>query len=161
MLSFMRAPYPVFVIAAAVAVASAFGQSAKPTAPAKPGKLTKAPVTVTFEAHNEGSVEGPIYGDGNLVTVTIDSAGIRYAVKNASSVDKPLSLTWAQVSGWQANNFTSKRPGRAVAGGGDFGIGIYLGIRYFSFRTRNGRDYIAALKALRGYAYAKERSGIG
>lgn len=139
------------MIAAAAVAALAFGS----------GEVAKPPVSVTFEAHNEGGVEGAIYGDENLVTVTIDSTGIRYTVKSANSVDKPLSLTWAQVSGWQANNFTSKRPSRAAAGGGDFGIGIYLGARYFSFRTRNGNDYLAAVKALRGYAYAKERSGIG
>jgi hypothetical protein len=39
--------------------------------------------------------------------------------------------------------------------------GVYQGARYFSFRTRNGRDYPAAIRTLRSFASAKERSGIG
>jgi hypothetical protein len=127
----------------------------KATQAAKATTAKKTPPPVTFEAHNEGSVEGNIYGNENLVSVTIDSDGIRYQGKG---MDKPFSMPWVQVSGWQANNFTSRSPSHA---GGDFGIGVYLGARYFSFRTRNGRDYTAAVKELRALAYAKERPGIG
>ncbi len=143
------------------AAVPACAQDAKITSATKSTEVTKAtkakktPPPVTFEAHNEGSVEGNIYGSENLVSVTIDSAGIRY---QARSMDKPISLTWAQVSGWQANNFTSHSPSHA---GGDFGIGIYQGAVYISFRTRNGSDFTAAVKLLRALAYAKERAGIG
>ena len=128
----------------------------EPLKAAKAKKETKATPPVTFEAHNEGSVEGAIYGLENLISVTIDSTGIQYKDK---SMDKPVSISWAQVSGWQANNFTSRSPGRSDDG--DFGIGIYQGARYFSFRTRKGRDYLAAIKILRTLATAKERPGIG
>jgi len=121
---------------------------------AKAGKATKTPPSVTVEAHNEGV--GDIYGDENVVSVTIDSAGIRFQGKG---MDKPIALTWAQVSGWQANRFTSYSVNRTT--GGDFGIGIYQDAKYFSFRTHNGRDYTAAIKALRRYAGAKERAGMG
>lgn len=153
----------VTVCAASFAALSTSGQDAKSTAAAKAPKSTKASAKtqksispLTFDAHNEGSVEGNIYGSENLVSVTIDSEGIRYQGKD---MDKPFSMPWAQISGWQANNFTSRSPARA--GGGDFGIGVYLGARYFSFRTQNGRDFTAAVKVLRALAYAKERAGIG
>lgn len=138
---------------AAIMIAALMLQ-AVPARAAKATKATKAPLSVTFEAHNEGA--GDIYGDENLVTVTIGSAGIRCQGKG---IDKPLALSWAQVSGWQANRFTSYSVTRAT--GGDFGIGIYQDARYFSFRTHNGRDYTAAIKALRAYAPAKERAGMG
>jgi hypothetical protein len=109
--------------------------------------------TVTFEAHNEG-VE--IYGDSNLVSVTIDRFGIRYQAKGASTAQ---TIPWAQVSGWQANSFTTRSPSRA--GDGDFGIGIYQNERYISFRTRSGRDYIAAVNVLRALAADKRRPGMG
>jgi hypothetical protein len=146
---------------ALVTAASVAGQGkpteAKPTQQAtKARKETKAIPPVTFQAHNEGSVEGAIYGEENLVSVTIDSAGIHY--KNKTQ-DKPTTITWDQVAGWQANNFTSRSPNRPD--GGDFGIGIYQGTVYLSFRTKNGRDYLAALKALRTVVPAKERPGIG
>jgi len=159
----MRARNQLTVIAvfwvASFAAVSTRAQDAKTTAATKGTQTTKAkkaPPPVIFEAHNEGSVEGNIYSNENLVSVTIDSDGIRYQGKGT---DKPFSMTWAQVSGWQANNFTSRSPGRA--GDGDFGIGVYLGTRYFSFRTHNGRDFTAAVKVLRTLAYAKERAGIG
>lgn len=150
MLSGMRSPRRIADTIAVVALA-VFSLSAHA---ADSKKATKAPVTVTFEAHNEGV--GDIYGEQNLVSVTIDSVGIRYQGKG---MDKPYALTWAQVSGWQANRFTSRSPARGT--GGDFGIGIYQDARYFSFRTRNGKDYIAAIKALRNFAMAKERTGMG
>lgn len=159
----MRTPNLVFVAAAALAMSSAMvsravgqalpasgGQAAKPASGKK-----KTPI-VAFQAHNEGSVEGEIYGAANLVSVTIDAAGIRYQGKG---MDKPYSIPWDQVAGWQANSFSSHRPG--ASGNGDFGIGIYQNVRYFSFRTHNGADYAAAVKALRTFAYAKERPGIG
>jgi hypothetical protein len=140
-----------------------FGQTPKPTQAAKQTirattakKATKAIPPVNFDAHNEGSVEGAIYGDENLVRVTIDSAGIRYQSK---SMEKPVALTWGQVAGWQANNFTSRSPSHTTSG--DYGIGIYEGGVYLSFRTKNGLDYVAAIKALRTVASAKERAGIG
>ncbi len=114
-------------------------------------KATPAPISVTFEAHNEGTDE--IYGEENLVTVTIDSAGIRYQGK---SMDKAYVMTWEQIGGWQPNSFNSYSAKRA--GGGDFGIGIYQA-RYFNFRTHNGTDFLAAVKILRKYAAAKERKG--
>jgi hypothetical protein len=164
----MRAPNRLIVAVvalASIAASRAPGQDSKPTgAPntAKPTKspkskkATKAPVIATFEAHNEGSVEGAIYGDENLVSVTIDAAGIRYQAKGA---DKPVVMVWDAISDWQPNNFTSYSPGRA--GAGDYGIGVHMGGKYLSFRTRNGRDYAAALKALRAQAPSKERPGIG
>lgn len=120
----------------------------------KKTKATRAALSVTFEAHNEGT--GEIYSDENLVTVTIDRAGFRY---RGVGMDKPFALTWDQVSGWQPNRFTSYSTARPV--GGDFGIGIYQDARYFSFRTHNGRDFDAAVKALRLYARDKERAGMG
>ena len=152
------------ILTVAYLVASpVFGQTAKATGATKSTalKATKAakPIPpVTFEAHNEGSVEGPIYGEENLVSLTIDSAGLRY---QSNGQDKPVTITWDQLSGWQPNNFTSRSPGHASTNGGDYGIGIYLGARYLSFRTRSGRDYLAAVKALRALAAAKERPGIG
>jgi len=128
----------------------------KSTKPVKERKATKTAPPLIFEAHNEGAVEGAIYGDENLITVTIDATGIQYQGKG---MDKPLSIPWDQVTDWQANNFTSHNPARAVAG--DYGIGIHQGTRYFSFRTRNGRDFTAAVKALRAKAFSKERPGIG
>lgn len=125
-----------------------------PGSAARKPKATKAPVVVTFEAHNEG--RGEIYGDENLVTVTIDSAGFRYTAKG---MEKPFSLKWEQVSGWQPNRFTSYPANRPT--GGDFGIGIYQDAHYFSFRTHNGLDFTAAVKALRAYAQDKERTGMG
>ena len=150
MLSIMKVPRPLLIVlmaASSVGAFPVFGQTAKPT---KATKATKEIPPFTFEAHNEGSVEGAIYGDENLVTVTIDAAGFRYQSK---SMDKPISIIWDQLSGWQANNFTSYSPGRA--GGGDFGIGIYQGAHYLSFRTRNGRDYTSAIRALRALAAPK------
>jgi len=153
------------VVAALAALLSAFpapGQDSKTTSapkaakPTKEKKATKTIPPVTFEAHNEGSVGGRIYGDENIVSVTIDVTGIRYQGKG---MDKPYSIPWDQVSDWQANNFTSYSPGRGT--GGDFGIGVHQGARYFSFRTRNGRDYTAAIKALRARAPLKEHPGIG
>ena len=164
MLSVMSVRNRLIVVAVWVASFAAIctrAQDAKNTSASKATQATnttkakKAPPPVTFEAHNEGSVEGNIYGDENLVSVTIDSEGIRYQGKG---MEKPFSMPWVQVSGWQANNFTSRNPKRPS---GDFGIGVYLGARYFSFRTRNGRDFTAAVKLLRILAYAKERSGIG
>lgn len=166
----MGAPNRLIILAAAVASIAAPrapGQDSKPTSapkaakptavkPTKEKKATRAIPPVSFEAHSEGSVEGPLYGDENLVTVTIDSAGIRYQGKG---MDKPVTMTWDQVSDWQPNNFTSYSPGRA--GAGDFGIGVHQGGHYLSFRTRNGRAYLAAIKALRALAPAKERPGIG
>jgi hypothetical protein len=128
-------------------------QTPKSTAHAKATKTTPA---FTFEAHNEGSAEGGIYGESNLVSLTIDAVGISY--RGAGS-DKPNSMTWAQISGWQANNFTSRSPGSGAPG--DFGIGVYVGARYLSFRTRNGREYTGAIRVLRVLAAAKERPGIG
>jgi hypothetical protein len=140
--------------AAVVLAFATIALSSIPAHGAKRAKATKPPVTVTFEAHNEGV--GEIYGAENLVTVTIDSEGIRYQGK---SMEKPYALRWEQVSGWQPNYFTSYSPGRAS--GGDFGIGLYQDARYFSFRTRNGAAFTAAVKALRAYAPAKERTGMG
>jgi hypothetical protein len=148
----------VMVYAVSFAALSASGQDTKSTTAAKATNTTKAkkaPPPITFEAFNEGSVEGNIYGAENLVSVTIDADGIRYQGKG---MDKPFAMTWAQIAGWQANNFTSRSPSHS---GGDFGIGVYLGVRYFSFRTHNGRDFTAAVKELRALAYAKERAGIG
>ena len=157
----MRTPRLPLVLSLAAAVV--FGQSAATPASGSSGakstksaKATRPGPSVTFQAHNEGGAEGAIYGDDNLVTVTIDSSGIRYQSKG---MDKPVSISWAEVSGWQPNNFTSKRPSRTTTG--DYGIGIHQGAKYISFRTRNGRDYSAALKALRTLAYAKEQAGIG
>jgi hypothetical protein len=161
----MGAPNRLIVIVAAVASIAVYpapGQDAKPasgaksTKPGKEKKATKAIPPVTFQAHNEGSAEGAIYGEENLVTLTIDSTGIQYKSK---TMEKPVSILWAQVAGWQPNNFTSRSPSRPD--GGDFGIGIYQGAQYLSFRTRNGRDYTAAIKALRALAALKERPGIG
>jgi hypothetical protein len=156
------------LMAAYLALSLASGQPAKPTSAAKsttinPKKATKSIPPVTFDAHNEGSVEGPIYGDENLVSVTIDSAGLAFLSKNQQSKgqDKPVTIKWDELSGWQPNNFTSRSPSRTSATGGDYGIGIYLGARYISFRTRSGRDYMAAVKVLRTLASAKERPGIG
>lgn len=159
------------LLSVAYFAASALGQTAKPTAvaasgakstaAAKPTKATKPAKTikpVTLEVHNEGSVEGAIYGNENLVTLTIDSAGLHYQRKGE---EKPTTVTWDQLSGWQPNNFTSRSPSRTSVTGGDYGIGIYLGSRYISLRTRSGRDYLAALKALRTMAAPKERPGIG
>jgi hypothetical protein len=114
-------------------------------------KKAPDPISVTFEAHNEGTDE--IYGEENLVTMTIDSAGIRYQGKG---MDKPYVMTWEQIGGWQPNIFNSVSPKHAS--GGDFGIGIYQA-RYFNFRTHNGADFLAAVKILRKYAAAKERKG--
>ncbi len=155
--------FPIILMAAYLAPSLASGQLAKPTSAAKsttvnPKKATKPIPPVTFDAHNEGSVEGPIYGEENLVSVTIDSAGLRYQGK---AQDKPVTIKWDELSGWQPNNFTSRSPSHTSATGGDYGIGIYLGARYISFRTRSGRDYMAAVKALRTLASAKERPGIG
>ena len=119
--------------------------------PARAKKATTAPISVTFEAHNEGT--GEIYGEENLVTVTIDSAGVRYQGKG---MDKPYVMPWDQIGGWQPNVFNSISPKRSS--GGDFGIGIYQA-RYFNFRTHNGTDFLAAVKALRKYAADKERKG--
>lgn len=161
-------PFPIILIAASLAPWLAFGQAKPPASPAKSTaaksttpevkKATKAIAPVTFDAHNEGSVEGSVYGDENLVSVTIDSAGFHYQAKGQ---DKPETIKWDELSGWQPNNFTSRSPSQKSATGGDYGIGIYLGSRYISFRTRSGRDYLAALKALRAAASAKERPGIG
>jgi hypothetical protein len=149
----------VATAAALVAAAMASAQTAKPTTASKAtkgAKSTKAIPPVAFEAHNEGSIEGAIYGAENLVTVTIDSSGIHYLGKGSKD---PVSIPWDQVSDWQPNNFTSRSPSRTTEG--DYGIGIHQGARYFSFRTRNGRDYLAAIKALRAHAAAKEHPGIG
>ena len=159
---------------ACLASSLASGQTAKPTDAAKSTtvnpttvnptavnqkkKATKAIPPVTFDAHNEGSVEGPIYGDENLISLTIDSTGLHYQGKTQ---DKPVTIKWEELSGWQPNNFTSRSPSRTSATGGDYGIGIYLGARYISFRTRSGHDYMAAVKALRTLASTKERPGIG
>jgi len=156
-------PFPIILMAAALAPSPAQGQPAKPTSAAKSTtvnakKATKAIPPITFDAHNEGSVEGPIYGDENLVSLTIDSTGLHYQAKGQ---DKPVTIVWAELSGWQPNNFTSRSPSRTSATGGDYGIGIYLGARYISFRTQSGHDYMAAVKALRTLASAKERPGIG
>lgn len=161
MLAGMRAEQVGFhvgliVTFAAFAVIPAFGQAPASAKATKSRRATKAAPPFTFEAHNEGSVEGAVYGDANLVAVTIDSTGIRYQGKG---VDKPYSIPWDQVSSWQANSFTSIKPGRAD--GGDFGIGVYQGAHYFSFRTRNGGDYLAAVRILRALASSKERAGIG
>lgn len=147
MLSVMRASILVFVVVAAGASLTT------PSVLGKPKKATEALVSVTFEAHNE-AIEGSIYGDANLVSVTIDKVGVQY---HAKGTDKPEIIPWAEVSGWRANNFTSYSPSRAS--NGDFGIGIYRNQVYFSFRTRNGRDYLAAVKALRAFAPEKERPG--
>ena len=161
-------PFPIILMAVSLAPSPSFGQPAKATSAEKSTtpnakKVTKAIPPVTFDAHNEGSVEGPIYGDENLVSLTIDSTGLTFVSKNqqAKGQDKPVTIKWAELSGWQPNNFTSRSPSRTSAAGGDYGIGIYLGTRYISFRTRSGRDYMAALKALRTLASAKERPGIG
>jgi len=151
------------LVAAYLAASSVFSQTAKPTSAAKSTaarakKATKAIPPVIFEAHNEGSVEGPIYGDENVVSVTIDSTGLHYHSKGQ---EKPTDVSWDQLSGWQPNNFNSRSPSRASTTGGDYGIGLYLGTRYLSFRTRSGYDYLAAIKALRTLAPAKERAGIG
>lgn len=147
MISTVRPPNRIaFVLAEAVLAVSAV---APWTANAK--KATRAPISVTFEAHNEGT--GEIYGKENLVTVTIDSAGIRY---QGEGMDKPYVMTWEQVGAWQPNIFISYSPGHA--GSGDFGIGI-IQARYFSFRTHNRTDFLAAVKALRTFAAAKERQG--
>jgi hypothetical protein len=151
----MRSPAKTLIVAALVALLSAF-QPAKPT---KRRKATNPPAAFTFEAHNEGSVEGAIYGDENLISLTIDSTGIHFQKKNAPPSEKPTAIPWDQVSGWQPNNFTSRSPANTTSG--DYGIGVYQGARYFSFRTRNGHDYSAALKALRALAPLKERAGIG
>jgi hypothetical protein len=155
----MRARCQAFFLTALLAVFVALvpARTSKPTTAAKPAKATKAIPPVTFQAHNEGTPEGAIYGDQNLVTVTIDAAGIHYQGKG---VDKPYDMPWASVAGWQANNFTSKKPTGTGSETGDYGIGINQA-RYFSFRTHNGRDYLAAIKALRAFASAKERPGIG
>jgi hypothetical protein len=155
--------FAIILMAACLAPVLASAQSAKQTNAAKsttanPKKATKAIPPVTFEAHNEGSVEGHIYGDENLISVTIDSAGIRYQSKGQ---EKPVTIRWDELSGWQPNNFTSRSPSRKSATGGDYGIGIYLGARYLSFRTQSGHDYTAAVKALRTLASLKERPGIG
>ena len=142
-----------FIILAIVA-AAAIAQTSKPTKATKPAKAIPP---VTFQAHNEGTPEGAIYGDQNLITVTIDSTGIHYQGKGT---DKPTDMPWASIAAWQPNNFTSKKPSGTGAETGDYGIGINQA-RYFSFRTRNGRDYLAAVKALRAFAAAKERPGIG
>src|SRR5579871_6595416 len=120
MLTVMRASrLLLFVVMAAVtflfAQTDKSTEAAKSTQAAKSKKATQAPVTVTFEAHNEGSVEGAIYGDENVVSVTIDAAGIRYQGKG---MDKPVQMKWDQISDWQPNNFTSHSPGRA--GDGDY-----------------------------------------
>jgi hypothetical protein len=152
----------VLVLAASMTASLAPGQDVKPTTaakatkPAKAKKVTKAIPPFTFEAHTEGTSEGAIYGEENLVSVTIDATGIRYRGKG---MDKPYAIPWDQVSDWQPNNFTSYNPSSGK--GGDFGIGVHQGARYFSFRTRNGRDYLAAIKTLRAFAPAKERAGIG
>lgn len=138
----------VFVAAAAAA------QKSKPTNPAKP---TKTIPSVTFQAHNEGTPEGPVYGEANTVTVTIDATGIHYQGKG---MEKPYDMPWASIAAWQPNNFTSKKPSGTGAATGDYGIGINQA-RYFSFRTRNGRDYLGAIKALRAFAAVKEHPGIG
>ena len=150
-------------MAACLAPLPASAQSDKPTSATKSTaanakKATKAISPVTFEAHNEGSVEGSIYGDENLASITIDSSGLRYQNKGQ---DKPTTIKWDDLSGWQPNNFTSRSASRNNTTGGDYGIGIYLGARYLSFRTRSGQDYLAGIKALRTLASAKERPGIG
>jgi hypothetical protein len=156
--------FHIILLAASLAPWPSAEQTAKPTTSAakstnaNPKKATKAIPAVTFDAHNEGSVEGPVYGDENLVSLTIDSAGLHYAPKGQ---DKPVTIKWDELSGWQPNNFTSRSPSRTSSRGGDYGIGIYLGTRYISFRTQSGRDYLAAMKALRTLASAKERPGIG
>jgi len=147
------APKQALIILAILA-AAAMAQTSKP---AKPTKATKEIAPITFQAHNEGTPEGIIYGEANLVTVTIDSTGIHYQGKG---MDKPYDMPWASIAAWQPNNFTSKKPSGTGAATGDYGIGINQA-RYFSFRTRNGRDYLGAIKALRGFAAAKERPGIG
>ena len=160
----MTRRFCIILLAAQLTPSLVPAQPAKPTSAAAKAttanakKVTKAIQPVVFDAHNEGSVEGPIYGEENLVSVTIDSAGLRYQSKGQ---DKPVTIKWDELSGWQANNFTSRSPGRTTAAGGDYGIGIYLGARYFSFRTRSGQDFTAAVKALRTLASAKERPGIG
>ncbi len=152
-ISKLRSRCQVLIVLALLAA----GAAAQTSKPAKPTKATKEIPPVAFKAHNEGTPEGAIYGDQNLVAVTIDTAGIHYQGKG---MDKPSDMPWASVSGWQANNFTSKKPSSTGAETGDYGIGINQA-RYFSFRTRNGRDYLAAIKALRAFAEAKERPGIG
>ena len=111
MLSGMRAPIRLIVfVIAAIAASSASGQDARPTNGSKATdakKATKSTPPVTFDAHNEGAVEGAIYGNENLVSVTIDSTGIRYQGK---SMDKPIAIPWDQVSGWQPNNFHVPQP---------------------------------------------------
>jgi hypothetical protein len=143
---------------AIIALAAASGQNTKPTnaKPTKDRKATRPIPAVTFEAHNEGMVEGDIYGQENLVSLTIDSQGVQYKSKTA---EKPILIPWSQIAGWQANNFTSRSPSRTESG--DFGIGIYQGARYFSFRTRSGPNYLEAVKALRAHIGLKERAGIG
>jgi hypothetical protein len=158
----MRVVLSVAFVAVSVTSSSAPGQDAKTTAavkatkPAKAKKATRAIPPFTFEAHTEGTSEGAIYGEDNLVSVTIDATGIHYQGKG---MDKTYSIPWDQVSDWQPNNFTSYSPSHRT--GGDFGIGVHQGGRYFSFRTRNGPDYTAAIKTLRAFAPSKERAGIG
>jgi hypothetical protein len=155
----MRSRCQAFIVLALLAafVALVPAQTSKPTTAAKSAKATKAIPPLTFQAHNEGTPEGAIYGDQNLVTVTIDASGIHYQGKG---MDKPYDMPWASVAGWQPNNFTSKKASGPGAETGDYGIGINQA-RYFSFRTRSGRDYLAAIKALRAFAAVKERPGIG
>jgi len=152
-----RKRFLVMMATALLTSVSSTGQPAKSTS-AHPKKATKVSAPVTFEAHNEGSVEGPIFGDENLVSVTIDSTGIHYQNKGQ---DKPTDIKWDDLTGWQPNNFTSRSASNNSTASGDYGIGLYLGARYFSFRTRSGRDYLAAVKALRRLASGKERPGIG
>jgi hypothetical protein len=141
---------------ALLAVLSTFAQPAKPTS--KPTSAKKSPPPFTFEAHNEGSIEGAIYGAENLVSVTIDVSGIHYQAKSGKDTGQPVSISWDQVSDWQPNIFAR---GSGSSGAGDFGIGIHQDAHYFSFRTRSSRDFAAAVKALRVFASAKERPGIG
>jgi hypothetical protein len=146
------------LIVLALLAAGAAAQTSKPT---KSKKATKEIAPITFQAHNEGTPEGAVYSDANTVTVTIDATGIHYQGKSMDKpMDKPYDMPWASVSGWQANNFTSKKPSGTGAETGDYGIGVNQA-RYFSFRTRNGRDYLGAIKALRAFAAAKEHPGIG
>ncbi len=139
---------------------SASGQAAKPTnakkSTAANAKKAKPIPPVTFEAHNEGSVEGPIYGDENLVSLTIDSSGLQYQTKIQ---DKPVTIKWDDLSGWQANNFTSRSPGNNNLQPAAIMESESISARATpAARTRNGHDYLAAIKALRTLASAKERS---
>src|ERR1700721_2345651 len=109
--------FPIILMAAYLTPSLVSAQPAKPTSDAKsttvnPKKATKAIPPVAFEAHNEGSVEGAIYGDENLVSAPTAPAGIPYQNKGE---EKPVTIKWDDLSGWQPNNFTSRSPSRTSA----------------------------------------------